>query len=1155
MANNTRLNVTTINVNGLKDTGKRKRFFELFKVKNYDIIFLQETHCTNLEESKLWGKEWGGENFWSFGGARSRGVGILFSSRLSFSKGRFYYDQMGRLIVLDIYVNNVAFRLMNVYAPNEHAERTPWLNDLERWFAGNKIFIFGGDFNCVDNVKIDKIGGNPIYGEVGADALRKIRENFNLLDPYRKSFPRDVTVTWVSGDGSIGCRLDRFYVSKCLSKCCRTIIAPTPDSDHSAVEMCINFADGIQTKGPGYWKCNVKVLDDCDFIADMTDLCAERMALANRDLEWWEESKARFKRLIVIHSCRLAANNRRRLNELESELRVLQQQELQNHGQHAEEIIRLKNQIKTFVDEISDGVKVRSRAKYFDTEEKPSSYFLRKEKARGAKSTINELSVNGRKITETNEIIAACKSFYEQLYSSEPIDEQAADILLSKITPLSEDAAKSCEGEITVGECTAAIKDMENNKTPGSDGLPKEFYAKFFNLFADGFVAMLNDAHAAGRLSESQRYGLITLACKDESKADQLGNWRPISLLNVDYKILSKVLSKRLGRILGSCVHKDQTCAVPGRSIQDNLHLFRNVVDYCAEANVHAAIVSFDQAKAFDRVSHDYLCRVLRAFGFGDDFIRWISIMYTDISSSVLVNGFISDRFAVRRSVRQGCPLSALLYVLCIEPLAIAIRGDTRILGVKIPGSRETARLALYADDTNSIVSDDATIGATLQWFDVYSLASGAKLNSDKCKGLRLGAWRSRTDKPFGFVWENCSKINGVYFGENSTYKNGTMLMQKVEKSCNLFSSRYLTLRGRAVIANIVICAQLWYVGAIVRLPDTLLKIVNRKIFGFIWGGKVEAVSRKTVCLNPLRGGLGLTNIETKLQSLRCAHLHRFVTGCEAKWTEYAAFWAGLTLRHLNPGFASNARLHAERASAFYEEALDVYYKFRKGKFDFSARDLSAKHAYEWLSRQKVEEPVIVGKFPYIDFKVAWQTLSANLVSPRARDLEWRILHHVVPVNEYLFRLHINRNEICPFCKWPETVSHRFFSCSVVRPIWRLIGLWMADAIEQKFEITHEMAVFLQYPASLEPELKILLSILAGELKTAVWMQRNRRKYEKKQPQLDDIARLFISFVGDRIRADFYRLDADVFTGLWSRGRKPIAVVAGRQLTLSLPTG
>ena len=114
---------------------------------------------------------------------------------------------------------------------------------------------------------------------------------------------------------------------------------------------------------------------------------------------------------------------------------------------------------------------------------------------------------------------------------------------------------------------------------------------------------MLKHSFESGILPPSLRHGIITLACKDVNAADLLTNWRPISLLNVDYKILAKVLSKRLSAVLPQCIHPDQTCAVPGRSIQDNLHLFRNVTDYANDNDKAAAIVSYDQAKAFDRVS------------------------------------------------------------------------------------------------------------------------------------------------------------------------------------------------------------------------------------------------------------------------------------------------------------------------------------------------------------------------------------------------------------------------------------------------------------------------------------------------------------------------------------------------------------------------
>src|SRR5208282_879963 len=101
-----------------------------------------------------------------------------------------------------------------------------------------------------------------------------------------------------------------------------------------------------------------------------------------------------------------------------------------------------------------------------------------------------------------------------------------------------------------------------------------------------------------------------------------------------------------------------------------NLHLIRNVVDYCITCDLPAAIVSFDQSKAIDRVSHHYLFEVLSRFGFGPSLINWVGILYANIDSSVSANGYMSNPFSVSRSVKQGCGLSPLLYALCIEPLA-----------------------------------------------------------------------------------------------------------------------------------------------------------------------------------------------------------------------------------------------------------------------------------------------------------------------------------------------------------------------------------------------------------------------------------------------------------------------------------------------------
>ena len=263
---------------------------------------------------------------------------------------------------------------------------------------------------------------------------------------------------------------------------------------------------------------------------------------------------------------------------------------------------------------------------------------------------------------------------------------------------------------------------MKGNKSPGLDGLPGEFYKRFFYLFGRHFVTMVNDCFVRGELPLSLRTGLITLIFKDESKKSSLKYWRPISLLNVDYKIISKSLTNRLSGVLHSVVSEDQTCSVPGRSIVDNLHLIRGVFDFLEGRNITCGLVNFDQA--FDRVSHRYMFRALQAFGFGPSFISWVKLLYTNVFSSVLVNGFVTAPFEVTRSVRQGCCLSPLLYVLCIEPLAHNFRINPGIRGLSLPGCNKTLKVTQYADDTTCVVIPSLKV--ILDVFGRYEKASGA---------------------------------------------------------------------------------------------------------------------------------------------------------------------------------------------------------------------------------------------------------------------------------------------------------------------------------------------------------------------------------------------------------------------------------------------
>ena len=151
---------------------------------------------------------------------------------------------------------------------------------------------------------------------------------------------------------------------------------------------------------------------------------------------------------------------------------------------------------------------------------------------------------------------------------------------------------------------------LQTGISPGSDGLPVEFYLTFWDVLAEPLLSVLNEALAAGSLTASQRESLVRLIYKKDDKRLPK-NWRPISLLNTDYKLASKVMTGRLKTVMDSIVHEDQTCGVFGRTIFSNLHLVRDALDMIAVTGEPAILVSLDQEKAFDRVDHDCLLNVL----------------------------------------------------------------------------------------------------------------------------------------------------------------------------------------------------------------------------------------------------------------------------------------------------------------------------------------------------------------------------------------------------------------------------------------------------------------------------------------------------------------------------------------------------------------
>ena len=303
------------------------------------------------------------------------------------------------------------------------------------------------------------------------------------------------------------------------------------------------------------------------------------------------------------------------------------------------------------------------------------------------------------------------------------------------------------------------------------DGLTSEFYQHFWPILKGDITSLFNDSIATGFLTVSCRRAAITLLPKKGDLLD-VANWRPVSLLNTDYKLFAKILSKKLKNVIDQVVQPDQSYSVPGRSIHNNINLIRDSIMFCNSKNVPLALLNLDQKKAFDNVDHGYLFKTMKAMGFGQNFISYIKLMYTETESMVKVGGSLTAPFPFEKGIRQGCLLSGLLFLIAIEPLLHTLRNTLDDGGLTLPcQSGKNLDISAYADDVTVFVTRDRGFDIVKGVYDLYSKASAARLNLIKSQGLWVGSWVERTEQPLDFKWNYEGLVFlGVHLDNSNAY-------------------------------------------------------------------------------------------------------------------------------------------------------------------------------------------------------------------------------------------------------------------------------------------------------------------------------------------------------------------------------------------------
>ena len=420
-----------------------------------------------------------------------------------------------------------------------------------------------------------------------------------------------------------------------------------------------------------------------------------------------------------------------------------------------------------------------------------------------------------------------------------------------KVEKLNDEQRKNCEGLLTENECLNAFKSFQKHKSPGNDGFTAEFYSFFRKQLGKTMVNSFNYGFHKGELSISQRQSIIRLIPKKNKNllSYYLKNCRPISLLNVDYKIASKALALRLKRVLRAIINNTQTGYVEGRFIGENIRLISDILNFTADQDIEGIALFIDFEKAFDSLEWEYLFKALDTFQFGCDFKTWVKTLYTNISTCIINNGFASEPFTLKRGVRQGCPLSGLLFILAAELLSCSIRASDHIKRIRV--LNKEIKLSQYADDTTSFCKDEVSLGKLLELLDLFKVCSGLKLHQSKSEAMWLGKNANKTDTLFGVQWpQRPISALGISFSYNlklCELENFSQKICKIQKLFNIWSQRDLSLYGKITIAKTLGLSKVIFVSACIHTPPHYIDITNKMVTDFVWNNKKPKIKRDTL--------------------------------------------------------------------------------------------------------------------------------------------------------------------------------------------------------------------------------------------------------------------------------------------------------------------
>ena len=933
------INVATVmlNMNGYRASGMNNQ--EKWSMVNQTlnkhkiaILALQETH---LDQERVDGllKSFGKKMEIKFSAdpnapRATAGVAFIINKSLIAPRKITTHEIIpGRALHIKVeWLDKETSSFMNIYAPNEKAAHEEFWRTIDDTRRDHNVpvpnFLLG-DFNVTED-PIDQMP--PRLDDLGViEALRDTRLAWRINDTWRMSYPdsRKYTYRANTANGETKSRLDRIYVARHLvDKIFDWETAPSlVPTDHWIVTVKYAPKEAPEI-GKGRWTLPLHLANDQKFLnsvikkglALQLELEKIQRNPTNRNVSnpqsLWNRFKKNIKALAkhaiknkvykidsqmkairkdldsLNKDPRVSTDNDTRTNEslLTKELKYLEEKRARDQ----------KNVLNASI--ANHGEKLGGVWSSLNKEKKPRDYIQR---LKIPNSHPPKYECDSRRMAKL------ARDYHENLQMANLglLDhdklEMSTDVLLQEIPEgqkITHPEALPLNWLVRETHTTKALHLTKNGSATGMDGCPYELWKALQKRHEDMInknqpsfdiinvlTVLFKDIQTFG-VDENTDFALGWM-CPIYKKKDttEISNYCPITLLNTNYKILTKVLAIQLMEHIETLIHKDQAGFIPGRSIRDQTKLAMAIIAYAEVAEENSAIIALDQEKAYDKIRHDYLWKTLEAFNLPHPFINTIQSLYENASTMVAINGILSKPFRVTRGIRQGDPISCPIFNLAIEPLACMTRNDEMIKGLLIPGLQTPIKINLFANDTNIYLSEEDNLTYVQNTLHDWCQVSGAKFNLEKTEIIPIGSeeYRERTihtlkinaDKIFPIADNikiaqdgDAVRYLGAYIGNKlNNLTPWEPIVERIHKSLIHWNKMLPTIKGRATIVQAVVGGRTQYLTTAQGMPSHIESALTKVIRDFMW----EQDSSPRIAIEALQqliheGGFNLLDIKAR---------------------------------------------------------------------------------------------------------------------------------------------------------------------------------------------------------------------------------------------------------------------------------------------------